>query len=235
MQWRVQDHHSDNRDYRGTRLLANLAAYYLFHGGPMAKAAFDIGAWFKSDPGLKRPDGQMLLSPFSFDYASPTPRVEGDGGFICCLYMLRPESTGSVSIRSSDPVAHPAIKPNYGSAEADRRLMLKMIRYARDMAAQAPLSAFSPQETRPGPEHQTDEELAEAHRKMGYTNYHACGTCRMGNDESSVLDPQLKVRGVSRLRVVDASIFPFMPAGNTNAPVMAAAWRAADLIAETTA
>jgi choline dehydrogenase-like flavoprotein len=168
MQWRVPDRHSDNRDYRGARLLANLGAYYLFHGAPMAKAAFDIGAWFKSHPGLKRPDGQMLLSPFSFDYASPTPRVEGDGGFICCLYMLRPESTGSVSIRSIDPAAHPIIKPNYGSAEADRRLMLKMIRYARDMAAQAPLSTFSPQETRPGPEHQTDEELTEAHRKMGY-------------------------------------------------------------------
>lgn len=234
MQWRVQDRHSDNRDYRGSRLLANLGAWYLFHGGPMAKAAFDIGAWFKSDPGLKRPDGQMLLSPFSFDYASPTPRVESDGGFICCLYMLRPQSTGSVAIRSIDPAAHPAIKPNYGSAEADGRLMLKMIRYAREMVARAPLSAFSPQETRPGPEHRTDEELAEAHRKMGYTNYHACGTCRMGNDESSVLDPQLKVRGVSGLRVVDASIFPFMPAGNTNAPVMAAAWRAADLIRETT-
>lgn len=233
MQWRVEDRHSDNRDYRGARLAASLGAYYLFRGGPMAKAAFDIGAWFKSDPGLKRPDGQMLLSPFSFDYASPSPRVEGDGGIICCLYMLRPESTGSVTVKSTDPAAHPIIKPNYGSAEADRRLMLKMIRYARDMAAQAPLSSFAPKETRPGLEYQTDEELAEAHRRMGYTNYHACGTCRMGKDESSVLDPQLKVRGVAGLRVVDASIFPFMPAGNTNAPVMAAAWRAADLIRET--
>lgn len=233
MQWRVEDRQSDNRDYRGARLLANIGAYYLLRSGPMAKAAFDIGAWFKSDRGLKRPDGQMLLSPFSFDYTSPTPRVESSGGFICCLYMLRPESTGSVLVNSVDPTAHPTIKPNYGSAEADGRLMIKMIRYARDMAAQAPLSAFKPRETRPGPEYQTDEELAEAHRKMGYTNFHACGTCRMGNDEESVLDPQLRVRGVSGLRVVDASIFPFMPAGNTNAPVLAAAWRASDLIRDT--
>lgn len=233
MQWRVQDRHSDNRDYRGARLLANVGAYYLSRGGPMAKAAFEIGAWFKSHPGLKRPDGQMLLSPFSFDYTSPTARVEGDGGFLCCLYMLRPESTGSVSIHSTDPAAHPTISPHYGSAEADGRLMIRMIRYAREMAAQAALSPFTPRETRPGLEYRSDEELAEAHRRMGYANYHACGTCRMGQDEGSVLDPRLRVRGVAGLRVVDASIFPFMPAGNTNAPVLVAAWRAADLIRET--
>lgn len=234
MQWSVRDRHSDNRDYRGARLLANLGSYYLFRGGPMAKAAFEIGAWFKSHPELKRPDGQLLLSPFSFDYDSPTPRVEDDGGFICCLYMLRPESTGSVFINSIDPVAHPVIRPHYGSADVDQRLMVKMIRYARGMAAQAALSPFTPKETRPGPQFQSDEELAEAHRRMGYTNYHACGTCRMGKDDDSVLDTQLNVRGVTGLRVVDASIFPFMPAGNTNAPVMAAAWRAADLLLRTT-
>jgi len=108
--------------------------------------------------------------------------------------------------------------------------MVEMMRYARKLIAQSPLAKYAPRETRPGPQFQSDADLKEAHRQMGYTNYHAVGTCRMGKDEQSVLDPKLNVRGVKCLRVVDASIFPFMPAGNTNAPVMAMAWRAADVI-----
>jgi choline dehydrogenase-like flavoprotein len=196
----------------------------------MATAAFDIGAWFASRPGLNRPNGQLLLGAFSFDYTSPTPRVEDNGGIICCVYMLRPESTGRITLKSADPAAHPKIEPNYAAADADVRNMVETMRYARRVVAQAPLAGFAPKETRPGAEYQSDEELREAHRKMGYTNYHAVGTCRAGKDERSALDSKLNVRGVSGLRVVDASIFPFMPAGNTNAPVMATAWRAADVI-----
>lgn len=233
MQWSVQDRYSENREYRGARLLANLALYYLSRGGPMAKAAFDIGAWFKSRNDLRRPDGQLLLSPFSFDYGSASPRVEAAGGAICCVYMLRPESTGNILVKSTDPSVLPRITANYGSVESDNRLMIEMIRYARRLFEQPALAPYDLKETRPGLQHQSDEQISEAHRKMGYTNYHACGTCRMGKDEKSVLDPKLNVRGVTGLRVVDASIFPFMPAGNTNAPVMAAAWRAADLIRNT--
>ncbi|WP_395647648.1 GMC family oxidoreductase [Terricaulis sp.] len=230
MQWQVPDEYSENRHYRGVNLLASVAQYYLTRGGPMAKAAFDIGAWFKSRPGLNRPDGQILLSPFSFDYTSMTPRVEDSGGIICCLYMLRPQSTGTILIKSKDPNEFPTIDANYDSDDSDSRNMVEMMRYARKLVAQSALSKYAPRETRPGPQFQTDEELREAHRQMGYTNYHAVGTCRMGKDEQSVLDPKLRVRGVKNLRVVDASVFPFMPAGNTNAPVMAVAWRAADVI-----
>jgi len=107
---------------------------------------------------------------------------------------------------------------------------VNMMRYVRRLVAQPALARYRLQETRPGPDYMSDAELREAHRKMGYTNYHAVGTCRIGRDRTSALDPALKVRGVSGVRVVDASIFPFMPAGNTNAPVTAVAWRAADLI-----
>ncbi|MBL8546416.1 MAG: GMC family oxidoreductase N-terminal domain-containing protein [Hyphomonadaceae bacterium] len=230
MQWQVPDEHSDNQDYRGLSLLLSVAQYYLTRTGPMAKAAFDIGAWFKSRPGLNRPDGQILLSPFSFDYTSATPRVEDSGGIICCLYMLRPQSTGTVLIKSKDPNEYPVIDANYDSDTSDSSTMVEMMRYARRLVAQSPLSKYAPRETRPGAQFQTDAELHEAHRQMGYTNYHAVGTCRAGKDEQSVLDHKLRVRGVNGLRVVDASIFPFMPAGNTNAPVMVLAWRAADVI-----
>ena len=230
MQWRAPDDASENRDYRGAGLVGSVARYYLTHGGPMAKGAFEIGGWFKSSDTLARPDGQILLSPFSFDYQSAVPQVEAHGGVICCLYALRPESFGSVSVNSADPATLPSITPNYGTAEADGRLIVQMMRYVRRLIGKAPLAAYSLEETRPGPQYQSDAELREAHRKMGYTNYHAVGTCRMGNDPGSAVDPQLRVRGVSGARVVDASVFPFMPAGNTNAPVMSMAWRAADLI-----
>jgi choline dehydrogenase-like flavoprotein len=230
MQWSAPDGASENRDYRGAGLVASLAQYFLMHRGPMTKAAFDIGAWFKSRPDLTHPDGQILLSPFSFDYTSASPRVESGGGVICCLYMLRPRSSGNVQVKSADPTALPTIMPNYGSVDADNALMVEMMRYVRRLAAQPALARYGLKETRPGPQFETDAELREAHRLMGYTNYHAVGTCRMGQDAESALDPNLNVRGVSGVRVVDASIFPFMPAGNTNGPVMAAAWRAADLI-----
>jgi choline dehydrogenase len=230
MQWSAPDSESENRAYRGAGLLGSVARYYLRHDGPMAKGAFDIGAWFKSAADLPRPDGQILLSPFSFDYTSAAPRVEGHGGVVCCLYPLRPASTGTVSAASVDPSVLPKISPNYGSVATDTRLMVDMMKYVRCLVRQSPLGPYSLEETRPGPQYQSDAELEEAHRKMGYTNYHAVGTCRMGQDSTSAVDPLLKIRGVSGARVVDASVFPFMPAGNTNAPVMAMAWRAADLI-----
>jgi len=229
MQWRAPDRESENRDYRGAGLVASVARYFLTHRGPMTKAAFDIGAWCKSRPELARPDGQLLLSPFSFDYTSATPRVESGGGVICCVYMLRPQAEGRVQLKSPDPWVLPAIHPNYG-AERDQALMVDLMRYVRRLMAQPALARYGLEETRPGGDYRSDAELREAHRKMGYTNYHAVGTCRIGREASSAVDPALKVRGVSGVRVIDASIFPFMPAGNTNAPVMAAAWRAADLI-----
>ncbi len=230
MQWRVKDHLSQNRDFQGLRLLANTARYYLTHDGPMANAAYEIGAWFKSRPDLDRPDGQILIAPFTFDYARPTFRMERQGGMNFCVYRLRPESTGSVRIGSADPGQLPAIMPNYSALESDRRAMGDITRFARRLAAQAPLAGLIEAETRPGPDYQSDAELALAHRRYGYGSYHACGTCRMGRDPASVVDPELRVRGVDGLRVVDSSVFPFMLSGNTNGPAMAVAWRAADLI-----
>lgn len=232
MQWRVQDGVSQNREFRGLRLAANTARYYVTYDGPMASGAYEVGAWFKSRPDLPRPDGQLLIAPFTFDYNSPTFNVEQQGGMNFCVYMLRPESTGTVVLRSRDPAALPVISANYCELESDKRKMIDIIRFARKLAGQASLSSVMVGETRPGPEYQTDEELLQAHIKFGYGSYHASGTCRMGKDDASVVDPRLRVRGVEGLRVVDTSIFPFMLSGNTVAPAMATAWRAADLILE---
>ena len=108
--------------------------------------------------------------------------------------------------------------------------MVDVVRYARRYVQQEPLASAVIAETRPGPEYQTDDEILSAYDRMGNGAYHASGSCRMGSDADSVVDPMLRVRGVPGVRVVDASIFPFIPAGNTMAPVMATAWRAADLI-----
>jgi choline dehydrogenase-like flavoprotein len=146
------------------------------------------------------------------------------------VYYLRPESTGTVSIRSRNPAEVVEIRPGYAKAAADRSAMLAGIRFARRMIEQSPLREYVIEETRPGSRYQTDEELLRAHLEFGYGNYHACGSCRMGHDADSVVDPSLRVRGVDGLRIVDTSIFPFMLSGNTNGPAMATAWRAGDLI-----
>jgi choline dehydrogenase-like flavoprotein len=231
MQWRVPDEVSQNRDLQGLRLLANTARYFTSHGGPLASGAYDAGAWFKSSDDQPRPDAQILIAPFSINFSSATVAVEPHGGMNFCVYNLRPESTGSVLIRSRDPSQVAQIRPGYGTVAADRKKMIDIVRYARRLVSKAPLAQLVIEETRPGPKFQSDAELLEAHLKFGYGNYHACGTCRMGRDENSVVDPQLQVRGTQALRVVDTSIFPFMLSGNTNGPAMATAWRAAELIA----
>lgn len=230
MQWRVRDSLSDNRNYRGLGLARSMLAYMLGRRGPMAEAAFDLGAWVRSRRDVDRPDGQLLMGTYSFDYGSRKPRVEGQGGMIFCVYPLRPQSRGSLTIRSDRADDLPLISPGYATDPADAETLIALIRYARRYVAQPPLAPHVIEETRPGSRYQDDEELIEAHRQMGYTNYHACGTCRMGKDTRSVVDPRLRVRGVDSLRVADTSVFPFMLAGNTQAPAMAIAWRAADLI-----
>lgn len=230
MQWRTPEPASQNRQFRGWRMMANGARYFLTHSGPMAGGAYEAGAWFKSDPSQPRPDGQLLFAPFTFDYSSPTFGVEKHGGLNICAYPLRPASTGSVFVTSADPAQLPTIVPNYSALESDRGAMRAAMRYARKLVAQAPLASYAIEETRPGAQFRSDDELDAAHRQFGYGNYHASGSCRMGLDSSSAVDERLRVRGTRGLRVLDTSIFPFMLAGNTNAPAMALAWRACDLI-----
>lgn len=231
MQFRAKDSVSENNQFHGWRLVRNVAQYYLRGGsGLMGSAAYEAGAWFKTRPDVPRPDGQFLLAAFTMDYNTPTLATEKHGGFQICAYLLRPRSLGSVLIRSADPAQLPEITPDYHKDPYDRQTMIDVVRYARAYVRQAPLSDLVQEETRPGPQYESDDEIIAAYDQMGNGAYHATGTCAAGRDEAAVCDPRLRVRGVDAVRVIDTSIMPFIIAGNTNGPATAIAWRAADLI-----
>lgn len=231
MQWKLTKAAlSQNRVFGGWRLLLATLKYYLTGDGPMSAAAYEIGGWFKTRPGLNRPDAQMLIAPFSFDMEKQRTALERHPGMNAVIYPLRPTSRGSIHIATRDPDVAASFRPNYRATDEDRAAMIGAVRVMRDYAKQAPLANMIADETMPGPAFDSDAEILDAYDRFGTCGYHAVGSCRMGKDEASVVDPALKVRGVEGLRIVDTSIMPIIPSGNTNGPTMAMAWRAADII-----
>jgi choline dehydrogenase-like flavoprotein len=230
MQWRLRKLPSDNPQYRGLRLLWNGIRYYLFRSGPLTNATFDVGGWLKTRPDIDRPDGQFLASSYTIDYTKADMSVEKEPGMQLGIYPLRPRSKGELNIVSRDPQILPAASLNYGADPEDRRELVGLVRFCRKIMATKPIADYVVEETRPGGQFQTDEEVLDGYLRIAGPGYHACGTCRMGADEASVVDPQTRVRGVDMLHVVDLSIMPFIIAGNTNGPTTAIGWRAADLI-----
>jgi choline dehydrogenase-like flavoprotein len=151
--------------------------------------------------------------------------------FTATACNLRPESRGFVRLKSADPKAAPAIQPNYLAAAADRQVAVEAIRLTRRIVLESKAYApYGPREFRPGAALQTDAELAEAAGNIGTTIFHPVGTCRMGSDPGAVVDPRLKLRGLSGLRIADASIMPTITSGNTNSPTIMIAEKAADMI-----
>jgi choline dehydrogenase len=144
--------------------------------------------------------------------------------------VLRPESRGSVTLRSPDPLAPPVIKGNYYGAENDRRSLREAIRITRRLFAEPAFAPYRGEELAPGAGATSDADLDAFVRRAGYTIFHPVGTCRMGSDPQSVVDGSLKVRGMAGLRVVDASVMPTIIGGNTNAPTIMIAEKAADMI-----
>ena len=230
IQWKLKHDLSQNKQFRGWRLLRSAAQYYLARSGPMAAAAYEIGAWFRTRPGLNRPDAQMLVAPFSFDFAKQRQDVERFPGMHVVVYSLRPTSRGSIHITTRDPEAPASFQPNYRANDEDRQSMIGAVRVVRDYVRQSPLAELIAEETMPGEAYASDTQILEAYDRFGTCGYHAVGSCRMGKDAASVVDPRLRVRGVEGLRVMDTSIMPAIPSGNTQGPTMAMAWRAADLI-----
>ncbi len=222
---------SENRDMRGLRLAGNALYYLLTRRGVMSAVVHQVIMFFRTRPDLLRPDAECMTAPIGFTQKSGQLAIDEESGFHSVTMVLRPESQGSVMIASSDPAAPARIRPNYLTAEYDRTTAVAAFRYVRKIFAQPALQAVLQKGAEP-PDLQNDDEIIDLFFRMAGPGYHTVGTCRMGSDDASVVDPRLRVRGADGLRVMDASIFPFLTAGHTNAPVMAAALRAADLILE---
>jgi len=204
--------------------------YALFRRGPLTMAPSQLGAFAKSDPSRETADLEYHVQPLSLDrFGAPLHPFPAFTASVC---NLRPESRGTVRIRSREPDAPPAIAPNYLATESDRQVAAAAIRLTRRICAARALARFEPEEFLPGAAVASDEELARAAGDIGTTIFHPVGTCKMGQDPPAVVDDRLRVRGVEGLRVVDASIMPTITSGNTNAPVIMIAEKAADLIKE---
>ncbi len=204
--------------------------FLLRRSGPMSMGASQVYAFARTRPELETPDVQFHFQPLSAD--RPGAGLHRYSAFTASVCQLRPESRGTVRITSPDPRAYPAIRPNYLSTPGDQRTAVAALRLTRALAATRALAPYISEELVPGPEYRSDEELLERARAIGQTIYHAAGTCKMGPDPLAVVDERLRVRGIERLRVVDASIMPAITAGNTNAPTIMIAEKAADLIGE---
>jgi choline dehydrogenase len=202
--------------------------YLLFHNGLAASQGLESGAFLKSRPDLETPDLQFhFIAALMFDHA----RKKADRhGYMTHVCQLRPESRGTISLASADPLAAPLIQPNYLEAEEDRRALREGVKRAREVFAQAAFAPFRGPELMPGANVTSDDELDAFVRHTAETIYHPVGSARMGHDADAVVDPALKVHGLEGLRVVDASVMPSLVSGNTNAPTIMIAEKASDMI-----
>lgn len=215
------------------RSLREFAIYATTRGGALNGGVYRAGAFVASGPQAHAwPDAQVHFGLVSFDRPLAPPHAFPGITLSACL--LRPASRGSVEARSADPRVAPAIRAGYLDDERDRRLAVRLVRLMRTIAAQRPLARYVVDEYRPGPGHDDDDALLDWVRSSAASIFHPVGSCAMGPDGAAdaVLDPRLRVRGVAALRVVDGSVMPTIVSGNTNAPIVMIAERAADLIRE---
>jgi len=211
------------------RILAG-ARYAAFRKGPLTIAAGTSGAFFKTNPRLASPDVQIHFLPFSTDKMGE--KLHAFSGFSASVCQLRPESRGSLRIKSADPAVPPAIRINYLATETDRTAFVEGMKILRKILAAPALKPFVTEEIEAGPKVTSDEDILNFCRQRGSTVYHPTSTCRMGNDPLAVVDQRLRVRGIEGLRVVDASVMPDLMSGNTNAPTIMIAEKASDMILE---
>lgn len=240
----LQDHLQIRAVYKvqGTRTLntlshslwgkAKIGLEYLLHrSGPMSMAPSQLGAFTRSSPEQAWPNIEYHVQPLSLDaFGEPLHRFDAFTASVC---NLNPTSRGHVRIRSPRAEDAPAISPNYLATAEDRQVAADSLRVTRRIAAQPALARYQPEEWKPGSQYQSDAELGHLAGDIATTIFHPVGTCRMGrgDDPAAVVDARLRVRGVAGLRVVDASVMPSITSGNTNAPTLMLAERAAQWIA----
>jgi len=204
--------------------------YLANRSGPLSMAASQVFAFCRTRLANERPDIQYHFQPLSAD--SPGEGLHPFSAITASVCQLRPESRGSIRIQSPDANQHPIITPNYLSTDFDCQTAIESIKYTRRIMQTNAMREHIAEEYLPDPSAQTDDELLNQARQISNTIYHPTSTCRMGSDAAAVVNPRLQVNGVDGLRVIDASIMPEIVSGNTNAPTIMIAERAADLIIE---
>lgn len=230
--WRVTQRITLNEQTRGLNIVKEALKYLVTRRGILTWTAGIGHAFVRSQPDLDTPDCQFFFAHGSFD--PNTREFHREPGMTIGVYQCRPESRGSIHIKSPDPAVAPAIRPNFLSDPIDRAALLGGLRIARRVGEAEAFGAYRDYEFNPGRDVETDDELLDYARATGATTYHVMGTCKMGpaTDPMAVVDDRLRVHGLDGLRVVDASIMPTMPSGNINAPVIMVAEKAADMILE---
>jgi choline dehydrogenase len=229
LNWRVKLPITLNEQTRGLNFAREIAKFFLLHRGILTLTAGIVYGFVRTRPELEEPDVQYHFAHAS--YATAATRIlDREPGMTIGVYQCRPESKGSIHAKSPDPLANPAIRPNFLADELDRRTVVAGMKIGRRIIENPVMDKYRAYEMNPGPQVQTDDEWLEFARINGQTTYHVVGTCKMGQDPMAVVDDQLRVRGIDGLRVIDASIMPTMVSGNTNAAVITIGEKGADMV-----
>ena len=228
---RVRSAVTINQLARGALLMREAVRFATVGNGALTFGVTSAMVFCRSREGLASPDLQLLFTPAS--YAQGVFRkLEREPGMTVAVCPVRPESRGTIMAQSPDPTVYPAIRPNYLSAPSDLRVLISGINQTRHIFVQPAMAPYTVRETVPGLEVQSDEDFAEFARNAGTNVFHPVGTCKMGTDPMAVVDPRLRVHGITGLRVIDASIMPAVTTGNTNAPTIMIGEKGAEMIKE---
>ncbi|MEX3785770.1 GMC family oxidoreductase [Paraburkholderia sp. BR14374] len=234
MSYRLKNDKGLNHRFQGIGLAGSMAEYFMLKKGPMATGPFEVGAFIKSNDRLSTPDVQLYMGGFSYQLGTdnfPVPdQVQKVPGMTIYGQLLNLRSEGQINITSSNPDDPTSVSPNWLSTAEDRQSAVDMVRYMRKYMNSRALSAYLGDETIPGSDVESDEQIFEHLQRTAMCGLHGVGTCRMGRDPNSVLDERLRVRGVNGLRVADCSAMPDLVSANTSGPAMAFGYRASELI-----
>lgn len=229
--WRVNQPITLNEQTRGWRLLREIARYYVSGTGALTRLGALVFGFVRTEQSLNTPDIQFIMAPASYDKAREG-RLESKPGMTVVVNQCRPESRGSIHIKSRVAYSQPAIWANFLTAQTDRQCTVAGLQIARKIVQNTAIAKYIDFECHPGENVQTYDEWLDYARRTGGTMYHLVGTCKMGNDPLAVVDDRLRVHGLAGVRVIDASIMPTVPSGNTYAPTLMVAEKGADMVKE---